>query len=118
MYHDSEMPPNLSERLDPEVRALLAMMAAQNAPPLESQDPIEARNSRLEGMKMLGGDPVPLECVEDLPLPGPGGDVPVRVYSSERGGVRPALVYFHGGGFVFGNLDTHDAVCRALAKES
>jgi len=42
MYHDSEMPPNLSERLDPEVRALLAMMAAQNAPPLESQDPIEA----------------------------------------------------------------------------
>jgi len=42
----------------------------------------------------------------------------VRVYSSERGGIRPALIYFHGGGFVFGNLDTHDAVCRALAKES
>ena len=102
MYHDLEMPPKLSERLDPEVRALLAMMAAQNTPPLETQDPSEARNSRLEGMK----------------IPGPDGDVPVRAYASERGGTRPALIYFHGGGFVFGNLDTHDAVCRALAKES
>ena len=118
MYHDSEMPLNLSERLDPEVRALLAMMAAQEAPPLESQDPIEARNSRMEGMKMLGGDPIPLGYVEDFSVPGPAGDVPVRVYASERGGIRPALIYFHGGGFVFGNLDTHDAVCRALAKES
>ena len=69
-------------------------------------------------MKMLGGDPVALGYVEDLRVPGPGGEVPVRVYASERGGVRPALIYFHGGGFVFGNLDTHDAVCRALAKES
>ncbi|HSR09345.1 MAG TPA: alpha/beta hydrolase fold domain-containing protein, partial [Bryobacteraceae bacterium] len=112
------MPLNLSERLDPEVRALLAMMEAQGAPPLESQDPIEARNSRLEGMKMLGGDPVALGYVEDLRVPRRGGEVPVRVYASERDGVRPALIYFHGGGFVFGNLDTHDAVCRALAKES
>jgi acetyl esterase len=59
-----------------------------------------------------------LGYVEDLTIPGPGGAVPVRVYASERAGVRPALIYFHGGGFVFGNLDTHDAVCRALAKES
>ena len=42
----------------------------------------------------------------------------MRVYASEHGGIRPALVFFHGGGWVFGNLDTHDAVCRALAKES
>jgi acetyl esterase len=53
-----------------------------------------------------------------LSAPGPAGDIPLRLYASERGGLRPALVYFHGGGFVFGNLDTHDAVCRALAKES
>jgi hypothetical protein len=49
---------NRSERLDPEVRALLEMMDAQGAPPLESQDPVEARNGRLEAMKMLGGEPV------------------------------------------------------------
>jgi acetyl esterase len=56
--------------------------------------------------------------VEDLSAPGPAGDIPLRLYASEHGGLRPVLVYFHGGGFVFGNLDTHDAVCRALAKES
>jgi acetyl esterase len=112
------MPITRSERLDPEVRALLEAMDAQGAPPLESQDPVEARNSRLEPMRLLGGEPIALGHVEDLSVPGPGGAVPVRVYASERGGVRPALIYFHGGGFVFGNLDTHDAVCRALAKES
>jgi acetyl esterase len=107
-----------SERLHPEVRALLEMMDAQGAPPLETQDPVQARTARLEPMKLLGGQPDALDRVEDLSIPGPGGDVPVRIYSSERGGIRPALVYFHGGGFVFGNLDSHDAVCRALAKES
>jgi acetyl esterase len=107
-----------SEQLHPEVRALLEMMDAQAAPPLESQDPVEARSSRVEPMKMLGGEPDALERVEDLSVPGPGGDVPVRIYARAHSGLRPALVYFHGGGFVFGNLDTHDAVCRALAKQS
>lgn len=111
-------PVTRSERLHPEVRALLAMIDAQGAPPLETQDPLEARASRTEPMKMLGGEPEVLGRVEDLSIPGPGGDVPVRLYASEYGGLRPALIYFHGGGFVFGNLDTHDAVCRALAKES
>jgi acetyl esterase len=107
-----------SERLHPEVRALLAMMDAQGAPPLETQDPVEARNNRVEPMKLLGGQPDALGRVEDLFIPGPAGDIPIRIYSSEHGGLRPALVYFHGGGFVFGNLDTHDALCRSLAKES
>lgn len=107
-----------SERLHPEVRALLEMMDAQVAPPLESQNPVEARSSRVEPMKILGGEPEALARVEDLSVLGPGGDVPVRIYATQRGALRPALIYFHGGGFVFGNLDTHDAVCRSLAKES
>ena len=107
-----------SERLHPEVRALLEMMDAQGAPPLETQDPVEARSARLEPMKLLGGQPDELGRVEDLTAPGPAGDIPLRLYASEPGGLRTALVYFHGGGFVFGNLDTHDAVCRAIAKES
>lgn len=107
-----------SERLHPEVRALLEMMDAQGAPPLETQDPMEARAARLEPMKMLGGEPDALGRVEDLSISGPGGDIPLRIYANAHGGLRPALVYFHGGGFVFGNLDTHDAVCRAIAKES
>jgi acetyl esterase len=107
-----------SARLHPEARTLLEIMDAQAAPPLESLDPVEARASRLEPMKMLGGQPEVLGRVEDLFIPGPGRDLPVRVYASGLGGLRPGLLYFHGGGFVFGNLDTHDAVCRALAKES
>ena len=107
-----------SERLHPEVRALLEMMDAQGAPALESQDPLVARQDRVEGMKMLGGEPRPLGRVEDFSIPGPDGDVPVRLYAMEHGGVRPALIYFHGGGWVFGNLDTHDSVCRDLAAES
>ncbi len=111
-------PTTRSERLHPEARALLEMMDAQGAPPLETQDPVEARAVRLEPMKMLGGEPVALGRVEDLSIPGPHGDIPLRIYATQSGGLRPALVYFHGGGFVFGNLDTHDAVCRAIAKES
>ncbi len=107
-----------SERLHPEVRELLEKMDEQNAPPLETLDPVEARGDRMDGMKKMGGDPVALGRVDDLLIPGPGGDVPLRLYASERGGLRPALIYIHGGGFVFGNLDTHDTVCRAIAKES
>lgn len=107
-----------SERLHPEVRALLEMMDAQGAPPLETQDPVEARNARMEPMKMLGGEPIALGRVEDLSIPGPGGKIPIRIYAAETGGSRAALIFFHGGGFVFGNLDTHDSLCRAFAKES
>src|SRR5580658_421241 len=107
-----------SERLHPEARVLLEMMDAQAGPALETMDPVEARASRIEPLKMLGGQPDALGRVEDLSIPGPGGDIPVRIYANETGGLRPALLYFHGGGFVFGNLDTHDAVCRALAKQS
>jgi acetyl esterase len=107
-----------SERLDPQVRALLGMMDQQAAPPLETLDPAVARASRLEPMKMLGGEPEALGRVEDISIPGPAGAIPARVYASGPGGLLPGLVYFHGGGFVFGNLDTHDAVCRSLAKES
>ena len=107
-----------SERLHPEVRALLEMMDGLGGPPLETQDPIVARKERVEGMKMLGGEPVPIERVEDLTIAGPGGDLLLRIYADGRDGRRPALIYFHGGGWVFGNLDTHDALCRSIAKES
>jgi acetyl esterase len=112
-----------SERLHPEVRALLDMMDAQGAPPIESQEPVAVRLSRAEPMKLLAGEPEPLGRVEDLLIPGPGGSLPIRVYAtvsgaSENDARRPGFIYFHGGGFVLGSLDSHDALCRALAKES
>ena len=107
-----------SERLDPEARALLERFDTLAAPRIETLDPVEARIGRIGPMKLLGGQPHPLERVEDLSIPAQGGGVPARLYASGRGGLRPALIYFHGGGFVLFNLDTHDAVCRALARES
>jgi acetyl esterase len=60
------------------------------------------------------------ERVEDLALPGPAGDLPARLYRPARGGVScPLIVFFHGGGFVFGSLDSHyDGFCRALSGEA
>ncbi len=114
------MPENIqrSERLSSDARALLEMMDAAGAAPLDQQDPVEARLARIEPMKLLAGEPEVLDRVENLTIPGPGGDLPMRLYAAANGGIRPALIYFHGGGWVLCNLDTHDAVCRALAKES
>jgi len=111
-------PVKRSEKLHPEVRVLLEMMDAQNAPPIETEDPVAVRAARSEPMKALGGAPEQIGRVEDLAIPGPVGDIPARLYAEAAGSVRPALVYFHGGGFVIGNLETHDPVCRSLAKAS
>jgi acetyl esterase len=67
----------------------------------------------------LDARPPPVESVQLLLAPGPGGPVPVRAYRPRGAGkdeVLPALVFFHGGGWVIGDLDTHDAVCRTLAN--
>ena len=109
---------NRSERLHPEARAVLEIMDAQQGPPLASLSPAEARIGAAERFKAFGGEPEKLARVDDLLIPGPGGDVPARLYASDRGGLRPALIYFHGGGWVLGSVDTHDPICRSLAKES
>jgi acetyl esterase len=111
------------ERLHPEVRALLDIMDAQGAPPIETQQPDAVRLARVEPMKLLAGEPEVLGRVEDLVIPGPGGNLPIRVYATQRRASEddarcPGLIYFHGGGFVLGNLDSHDVACRAIAKES
>ncbi len=107
-----------SERLHPAVRAILEMMDQQGGPPMESFEPAQFRQNPREGLAALRGAPEPLARVEDLTIPGPGSDLPIRVYSDGAGGLPPALVYFHGGGFLFGDLESHDSVCRALAKDS
>jgi acetyl esterase len=58
----------------------------------------------------------PVARVESRTLPGPAGEIPVRIYAPSEARRLPALVYFHGGGFVIGSLDTHDGTCRSLAN--
>ena len=57
----------------------------------------------------------PLAHVADRTIPGPGGDLPIRLYTPNGAGPFPLVLYFHGGGFVVGDLDTQDSICRALA---
>lgn len=101
--------------LDPQARALLDLAAAQGSPPYSELSPEQARAAMLAATAAIGpGEPV--ASVEDRRVPGPAGDIPVRVYHPEPGGTPPAIVYFHGGGWVFGDLETHDNLCRALAN--
>jgi acetyl esterase len=60
----------------------------------------------------------PVYRIEDRRISGPGGEIPVRIYTPAGEGPHPVLVYYHGGGFVAGSLDTHDSICRMLANDA
>ena len=102
--------------LDPQVKALLDQMAAANQPAFHSQTPAGARAAMGTLLDVFGPGPE-VHKVEDRKIPGPGGDIPIRIYSpsGKPGGI---LVYFHGGGWVVGDLASHDYTCRVLTKES
>ncbi len=63
-------------------------------------------------------NPPPVGATVDLAIPGPAGDVDARLYRPDVAGRTPTVVFFHGGGFVFGSVETHDRVCRHLVRES
>ena len=103
--------------LDAVVKVVLDQLAAQEGPAVSDVSPQAAREmyAAISGMS---GAPAPVENVEDRDIPGPGGEIPVRIYTPALSGPLPALVYFHGGGWVIGDLDTHDAICRTLANSA
>ncbi len=86
-------------------------------PPFGAMSVAETRQA-FDGMAVLGGPPEPIAGVENRTVPGPGGDIPVRVYAPASRKPLPVLVYFHGGGWVIGTLETHDAPCRLIAKQA
>jgi len=100
--------------LDPQARVFLDQLAAMGAPPMTESTPQDAR-AAMTMMSALGGEPEQRAATEDRAIPGPGGDIPVRIYRPESQGPLPAVVYFHGGGFVIGSIETHDGVCHQLA---
>lgn len=82
-------------------------------------DPVEvARESYNHERRYWNSFPVELPSVRDLALDTPAGHVPLRLYLPSEGAALPVLVYLHGGGYYLGNLDTHDRICRLLAKLS
>jgi acetyl esterase len=107
--------------LHPQCRFVLDQMAAGGAPPMEQMTPQEIRADRAANagvMAALAGPIQEMARVKDQAIPGPAQPIPIRVYWPEAGKNLPALVYYHGGGWVFGNLDSVDRSCRALAKAS
>jgi acetyl esterase len=86
---------------------------------MEEMTPVELRANRAESaavFQTLAGPPPAVARVENRTIPGPAQPIPIRVYWPETGHQLPVLVYFHGGGWVIGNLDQVDAQCRSLAN--
>ncbi|MGH9230469.1 MAG: alpha/beta hydrolase fold domain-containing protein [Acidimicrobiales bacterium] len=101
----------------PQVRSLLDAMAALGSPPIEEQTPEQVRVAYNQFSALASK--AEMASVTDRTFPGPGGDIPVRVYvPTAAPGPRPVLVFFHGGGWVIGDLESHDATVRALAAAS
>ena len=100
----------------PDVAGFLAFLNGADAPPMSAMTPDLAREAYLAMGAVGEADALPLPVIRDLTAPGPVGPVRVRLYDSrETRAPGPAVVFFHGGGFVIGDLDTHHAFCTEIA---
>jgi len=118
--------------LDPQTQALLDAVAASGALATHQLSPAQARSAYLSRRDTLQPPPLPVGKVRDIEIDGPGGALKLRIYrpgadtdtntdtniNTNTDSLLPALMYFHGGGFVVGNLDTHDTLCRALCNQA
>jgi acetyl esterase len=105
--------------LHPQAAALLERAAKSPLPPYYDVPAAVARRLYRDTRGALTPDPPAVESAQLLLAPGAAGPVPVRAYRPKGAGkdeILPALVYFHGGGWVIGDLDTHDVVCRTLCN--
>ncbi len=108
----------MATELHPQAEELLHELSASGVPPLYRQSIAEARETFLD-LTVRTGDPEPVERVIDTEIMGPNGPIPIRIYEprDDAGeGPRPACVFLHGGGWVVGDIDTHDLTSRALAN--
>jgi acetyl esterase len=108
----------LSGQLHPQVAAHLAQLAAMNAPPIDALTPEQVRVGFGMQLKMTAGPATPLPVVRDLTLSGMQVPLRARLYRPSADGLLPGLVFFHGGGWVIGDLDSHDDLCRDLAAQA
>lgn len=111
-------------KADPQMQAVLDQLKALGGKPIEKCTPKEARKqpTPADAVKALlkkqgkSTAPEPVAKVQNMTIPTPGGNVPVRVYTPEGDGPFPVLVYIHGGGWVIATIDTYDSTPRALAN--
>jgi len=102
--------------LDPQLQTLIEQMQATNQPSLSDLEVTEAR-ALVEQMATLVSDRKEVAEVKDLVIPGPAVEIPARIYRPGDG-TLPGLVWFHGGGWVLGSLESTDPLCRSLAAQA
>ena len=103
--------------LDPQAQAMLERFAG--AKPLDQMTVQEMRDGLELRARLTAGPPEAVAQIRAAEVPGPSGPIPVRIYTPANAAApAPAMVYFHGGGWVRGSLDTIDVVCRALANRA
>jgi acetyl esterase/lipase len=108
-----------ADKLHPDAQRVCDMIIASGRPPIETLAPVEARAVYLASKAILQPDPEPVAEVKDLRAQGPAGPMPLRLYRGRPATeteAQPVVVYFHGGGWVIGDLESHDQLCRALAN--
>jgi len=115
-------PPRLDgQELASDIHVLLELAKRSGETSLvEGRTVEQARAENRAEVPVVCGPPRPMARIEEMTIPGPGGDIPARLYVA-LGAPRPPqplLVYFHGGGWVIGDLETHDGVCRFFAEHS
>jgi acetyl esterase len=108
--------------LDPQARALLDLIEQRGLPPMHTLSPVEARRFYRDRRSLTQPEAPAVAEIAELSANGPHGAIPLRLYRPMQRGDAPAalpvLVYFHGGGWTIGDLDTHDVLCRQLANAS
>ena len=106
--------------LDPHLSGLLELLAASDHPPLHEGSPEDGRRGlRAMSCDLVGPEDVlQVGEVTETHVPGGAGDRPARLYRPEGEGPWPTTLFLHGGGFVIGDLDTHDQVCRRLCRDA
>ena len=101
-------------QLHPQIVRALQVMADAKLRPIEAMTPPEARAQMEQQARARKAEPLPVARVEERAIPGPAGDIRLRLYWPPESGPVPAIVYYHGGGHVIGSLDTHDFIARNL----
>jgi acetyl esterase len=108
--------------LHPQARALLDLIASRGLPAMQDLPPVEARAFYRDRRAITQPEPPPVAEISELSAEGPHGAIALRLYRPTRRSDDPSptsvLVYFHGGGWTIGDLDTHDVLCRELANAS
>lgn len=104
--------------LDPQAEALLKQMEADGVPEVSEMSVPQARMFIEKAFTEMVPNPDLVSEIQNFTVPGPAGKLPVRLYKPEASETPPLVVYFHGGGWVIGSVESHDATCRALAKAS